>query len=92
MALVIMKFKINNRFLRLIAAVLISFVVSVLMFVVVGLVVPVVLMNMAFGSQEVHDAPGHGSAILLVIAPIAALISFIFMFGFIMYFYEKLTD
>jgi hypothetical protein len=83
--------KINNRILRAAAAVLISILVSLVLFIVVGLLVPVWLMFLSFGKQSVLDAPGHGSAILLVIAPIAAVVCFIYMFGFIVYFYEKLT-
>jgi hypothetical protein len=84
--------KINNRLLRAVAAILISVLVSLVLFIVVGLLVPVLLMNLSFGRQSVLGAPGNGGAILLVIAPIAAIVCFIFMFGFIVYFYEKLTE
>jgi hypothetical protein len=46
---------------------------------------------LSFGTQALLDAPGHGSVLLLITAPIAGVICFIFMFGFIVYFYQKFT-
>jgi hypothetical protein len=84
--------KIDNPILRATAAVLVAVVVSFVLFIVVGLVLPVVLMKLSFGTQPLLDAPGHGSALLLITAPIAGVICFVFTFGFIVYFYQKFTQ
>ena len=83
--------KIANPFLRVVAAVLASVVVALLLFVVCGVIVPVWIMDLSYGAQRVLDAPGHGSAILFLTVPIAGVICFFAMIGFIVYFYEKFT-
>jgi hypothetical protein len=70
------------------AASLTSVVVSFLLFLL-GVITPWVLMNLAYGAQAVHDSPAHGGALFIFTVPLAALISLIFLFGFIVYFYEK---
>jgi hypothetical protein len=83
--------KIANQFLRAAAAGLASIAVALVLFIVCGVVLPIWIMNLSFGTQRVLDAPGHGSAILFLTVPIAGVICFFAMFGFIVYFYEKFT-
>jgi hypothetical protein len=61
--------------LRGVAAALLSAVISILGFLLVGVFLPMWTMVSHYGTHDVEDAPAHGGAILLLTTPIAGVLS-----------------
>lgn len=67
---------------RWLSAGLISALISLIAFLLLGVFLPMWAMMLVYGRQNVQDAPGHGGIILLLTLPIAgilALVGFAFL-------------
>lgn len=61
--------------LRGLIAVFFAGVISFTAFLLVGAFLPMWAMMLVFGKQNVQDAPGHGSAVLLLTLPAAGILA-----------------
>lgn len=61
--------------LRSVGAALVSAVISILGFLLFGAFLPMWVMVLLYGRQDVQDAPAHGGLILLATLPIAGVLS-----------------
>ena len=60
---------------RGLSAGLMSALISLIAFVVVGVFLPMWAMVLVYGRQNVQDAPGHGGIVLLLTLPIAGVLA-----------------
>jgi hypothetical protein len=67
-----------------------ALVLSVLFFVLLGLLAPIWTMMAIYGRDAVEGAPAHGGVILFATVPIAGLLSLIAFAGFTEMIYRKL--
>ena len=81
--------KIPNPLLRGAASLLVSGVISLVLFVLFGAIIPVFAMIAIFGIKNVQDAPGHGGLILFLTLPIAGVLSLTALFLLTLFFYKK---
>jgi predicted outer membrane lipoprotein len=61
--------------IRGVGAALVSAVISILGFLLVGAFLPMWTMILLYGRQDVEDSPAHGGAILLMTMPFAGVLS-----------------
>ena len=61
--------------LRGFSAALVSAVISIIGFLLLGVFLPMWAMMLIYGRQNVQDAPAHGGIILLATLPIAGMLS-----------------
>jgi hypothetical protein len=81
---------IARKFLRVAVAVLGAAALSVLFFVLLGMLAPIWIMMAIYGRDAVQGAPAHGGAILFATVPITGLLSLIAFAGFTEMIYRKL--
>lgn len=66
--------------LRLTASIILALAVALILFVLLGVFIPIFLLDAIFGA--VQESPGHGGAIILATVPIAgaaSIVAFIFL-------------
>jgi hypothetical protein len=54
---------------------LVSALISLIVFLLVGVFLPMWAMMLVYGRQDVQDAPGHGGIVLLLTLPIAGVLA-----------------
>jgi hypothetical protein len=67
--------QIASSYLRAAVAVLGAGALSIILFVFLGVLLPVWTMIAIYGRSAVQDTPGHGSIVLFAAVPIAGLVS-----------------
>jgi Na+-driven multidrug efflux pump len=77
--------------LRGFGATLVSAVISIIGFVLLGGFLPVWAMMLIYGRQNVQDAPGHGGVILLATLPIAGVLALFCFFILTPLVYRRLS-
>jgi hypothetical protein len=84
-----------SRLPRAAAAFFLSLAIGLVLFLLVGIAAPVWILNAAYGSQQLLDAPGHGGmlalGLMLLTVPIAGVIAFAAMIALTRKFYSLLS-
>jgi len=63
-----------SKAIKFIAAAVVSGITGALALVIFGVLLPVWLMILIYGRQQVEDAPAHGGIILFITVPVVGLL------------------
>ena len=79
------------RFFRAVAATLISGLLSILLIVLLGIVLPMSTMMLIYGRQAVQDAPAHAGIILFLTVPLVGYGALVFFYFFAIVVHKRLS-
>lgn len=79
------------QFLRGVVATVVAGLLSALMVILLGGVMPIAIMMLIYGRSAVQDAPAHGGVILFLTLPLSIVGVLIFFPIAVVYGYKKLS-